>query len=275
MYLTDGGLAQLKSSTEEGGKVGVTRREMLIGSGGLASALFLGTSASNAVAEVQAASVPPPGRKLKVLVAGGHPGDPEYGCGGTVARFTNLGHEVVLLYLNDGAWPPTSAVTRMAEAKRACEVLKARPAYAGQVNGHAVVDNAHYEQYGEIIDAEKPDLVFTQWPIDNHRDHRAITMLTYDAWRQSKHKFALYYYEVSDGEDTLQFSPTHYVDITQTETAKRAACYAHASQTPDRYYALQDQVAAFRGVESGYQRAEAFVLQLQSPDDPLQAFKRS
>ena len=80
-----------------------------------------------------------------------------------------------------------------------------------------------------------------------------------------KKKFALYYYEVSDGEDTLQFSPTHYVDITETEPAKRAACYAHASQTPDRYYALQDQVAAFRGVEGGYKRAEAFVLQLQSP----------
>ena len=55
---------------------------------------------------------------------------------------------------------------------------------------------------------------------------------------------------------------------------KRAACYAHASQTPDRYYALQDQVALFRGVEGGYKRAEAFVLQRQSPGDPLQAIMR-
>jgi LmbE family N-acetylglucosaminyl deacetylase len=95
-------------------------------------------------------------------------------------------------------------------------------------------------------------------------------MLTYDAWRQSKQAFALYYYEVSDGEDTLQFSPTHYVDITDTEVVKRAACYAHASQTPDRYYALQDSVAAFRGVEAGCKRAEAFLLQRQSPRDPLE-----
>jgi N-acetylglucosamine malate deacetylase 1 len=233
---------------------------MLIGAGGLASTFILGAPVTNAA---------PPGRKLKVIVAGGHPGDPEYGCGGTV------GHEVVLLYLNDGAWPPTPAPTRIAEAKKACELLKARPAYAGQVNGHAVVDNAHYEDYAKIIDAEKPDLVFTQWPIDNHRDHRAITMLTYDAWRQSKRGFALYYYEVSDGEDTLQFSPTHYIDITETEPVKRAACYAHASQTPDRYYALQDQVAAFRGVERGCRRAEAFVLQLQSPDDPLLVLRKT
>jgi LmbE family N-acetylglucosaminyl deacetylase len=254
--------------------VGVTRRDLLIGASGLASVFVFGTLAKSAVGEVPVVAEQPAGQKLKVIVAGGHPGDPEYGCGGTVARFTSLGHEVVLLYLNDGAWPPTSAPTRIAEAKRACEILKARPAYAGQVNGHAVVDNGHYEEYAKIIDAEKPDLVFTQWPIDNHRDHRAITMLTYDAWRQSEKRFALYYYEVSDGEDTLQFSPSHYVDITATEPGKRAACYAHASQTPDRYYALQDQVAAVRGIESGYNRAEAFVLQLQSPHDPLQVLGR-
>jgi LmbE family N-acetylglucosaminyl deacetylase len=55
------------------------------------------------------------------------------------------------------------------------------------------------------------------------------------------------------------------VDITETEPVKRAACYAHASQTPDRYYALQDQVALFRGIDCGHKRAEAFVLQVQSP----------
>ena len=207
--------------------------------------------------------------RLKVIVAGGHPGDPEYGCGGTIARLTSLGHQVVLLYLNDGAWPPTPAAIRLAEAAKACALLKAVPAYAGQVNGHAVVDNAHYEEYARLIVAQKPDVVMTQWPIDNHRDHRAITMLTYDAWRQARKPFALYYYEVSDGEDTLQFSPTHYIDITETEAAKRAACYAHASQTPDRYYTLQEQVAAMRGLEAGYHRAEAFVLQVQSPSDPL------
>jgi N-acetylglucosamine malate deacetylase 1 len=249
--------------------VGVTRRDMLIG-----AACVVGVHAVSAGGEVPTASEQPPVRRLKVIVAGGHPGDPEYGCGGTVARLTGLGHEVVLLYLNDGAWPPTSAPIRIAEAQKACELLKARPAYAGQLNGHAVVDNAHYEEYAKLIDVEKPDAIFTQWPIDNHRDHRAITMLTYDAWRQSKQHFALYYYEVSDGEDTLQFSPTHYVDITETEPIKRAACYAHASQTPDRYYALQDQVAAFRGVEGGVRRAEAFVLQRQSPGDPLRALAR-
>lgn len=244
----------------------MNRREILIGAGKLAPGLVTGAAAVKAVAQTTPASAEP-SRKLKIIVTGGHPGDPEYGCGGTVARFTALGHEVVLLYLNDGGWPPTPPAERIAEAKRACEILKARPVYAGQANGHAVVDNAHYEAYQKIFDAEKPDAVFNQWPIDNHRDHRAISMLTYDAWKQSERKFALYYYEVSDGEDTLQFAPSHFVDIAGTEALKRSACYAHASQTPDRYYELQDSVAKFRGLQSGYTRAEAFIRQVQNPYD--------
>ena len=237
----------------------VTRREVLTGA--TATAIALGTPQAKAQSDPH---------KLKIIVCGGHPGDPEYGCGGTIARFTGLGHEVVLLYLNNGGWPPTPPTARIAEATKACAILKARPLYADQENGHAIVDNAHYDSYAKLLNAEKPDLVFTQWPLDNHRDHRAITMLTYDAWKNSKQPFALYYYEVSNGEDTLQFHPTHYIDITEQEPVKHAACYAHASQTPDRYYRLQDDVANFRGIESGYKRAEAFILQLRSPHDPLQ-----
>jgi N-acetylglucosamine malate deacetylase 1 len=244
----------------------VTRRKIIKSAGMLASGLALNDPLMQALAQTGAT----PAKKLKAIVAGGHPGDPEYGCGGAVARLTALGHDVTLLYLNNGAWPPTSEEIRIAEAKKACEILKAKPVWAGQQNGHAVVDNDHYQAFSALLTAEKPDLVLTQWPIDNHRDHRAISMLSYDAWRQSKHAFALYYYEVSDGEDTLQFSPTHYIDISQTAAIKRAACYAHASQTPDRYYALQEQVAAFRGIEAGFAKAEAFLLQRQSPADPLQ-----
>jgi LmbE family N-acetylglucosaminyl deacetylase len=214
-------------------------------------------------------------KKLKVVVAGGHPGDPEYGCGGTVARYTELGHDVVLLYLNRGdsgylEKPVEDASPmRVAEATKACEILKARPAFAGQLNGRAVVDAAHYDAFRKILEAEKPDVVFTQWPIDGHRDHRATSTLTYDAWLRMGKKFAFYYYEVSNGEDTLMFTPTHYVDISAAEQRKRAACYAHASQTPDRYYALQSQVARFRGIESGYGQAEGYIRHAQSPYDAL------
>lgn len=232
--------------------------------------MLIGTAAAAAgVVAVHGEAAEPSKRKLKIVVAGGHPGDPEYGCGGTIAKLSKQGHECVLLYLNNGAWPPTPASTRIAEAKRACELLGARPLYATQENGHAVVDNDRYDSFAKLIAAEAPDALFTQWPIDNHRDHRATAMLSYDAWQKQGKRFPLYYYEVSNGEDTMQFSPTRYVDISDYAERKREACYAHASQTPDRYYALQDEVARFRGLESGWSRAEAFILQVQSPFDIL------
>jgi LmbE family N-acetylglucosaminyl deacetylase len=200
--------------------------------------------------------------KLKIIAAGGHPGDAEYGCGGTVARYVDMGHEVVLLHLNNGEYPKEKggapASVRLAEAAKAADILKARPAFDTQVNGNAILDPTHFDEFRKIVEAERPDVFFTQWPIDNHRDHRAISALAFDAWIQMGKKFALFYYEVSNGEDTVQFSPTHYVDISSTEPRKRAACYAHASAAPDRYYALQDQVAKFR--DAGCERAEGFVL---------------
>jgi N-acetylglucosamine malate deacetylase 1 len=209
-------------------------------------------------------------KKLKVIVTGGHPGDPEYGCGGTAARYTDAGHDVILFYLNRGekSCPETpseaAANVRVGEAGKACEILRARPLFAGQCDGHAIVDAAHYEEFRKLIEAERPSVLFTHWPIDGHADHRAISALSYDAWLRGGKRFAFYYYEVSNGADTLMFTPTDYVDITQSEPRKRAACYAHASQAPDRFYALQSQVTRFRGVESGHIQAEAFIRHAQS-----------
>ncbi len=209
-------------------------------------------------------------RKLKVVVTGGHPGDPEYGCGGTVARYTDLGHSVTLFYLNRGerecseAAPNAGPGIRLAEAEKACGILKAKPVFAGQCDGSAIVDPAHYEKFRNLIAREKPDVLFTHWPIDNHADHRAISNLAYDAWLHLGRSFAFYYYEVSSGEDTLMFTPTDYVDISATESRKHAACYAHASQSPDKFYALQSEVARFRGIESGFRQAEAFIRHAQS-----------
>lgn len=210
----------------------------------------------------------PGGSHLNVVVTGGHPGDPECGCAGTVARFTELGHQVTLLYLNrgqgycDGADPSKCGEVRTAEAAKACKILKARPVFAGQYDGRAVVDGAHYEEFRRLLDAEKPDVIFTQWPVDHHRDHRAVSMLALDAWLESGKKAAFYFYEVA--EDTMMFSPADFVDISGVETQRRAACYAHASQLPDTWYPKQVEVTKFRGSASGFPQAEGFLRHWES-----------
>lgn len=212
-------------------------------------------------------------KTLKIIVAGGHPGDPECGCAGTITRYSELGHEVVLLYLNrgegycGGASLARCAGIRTAEALDACRILKARAAFAGQYDGRAIVDGPHYEAFTRILAAESPDMVFTQWPIDRHRDHRAIAMLTLDARLKAGKAFALYYYEVA--EDTMMFSPTEYVDISAVESRRRAACYAHASQQPDKWYPKQVEITRRRGAESGFEQAEAFLRDPQSSPFPL------
>ena len=204
----------------------------------------------------------------KVVVAGGHPGDPECGCAGTVARYTALGHKVSLLYLNrgegycGGAGLDRCATIRTAEATEACRILDARPVFADQYDGRAIVDAAHYESFARVLAAESPDVVFTQWPVDSHRDHRAVSALTLDAWLRGGRKFALYYYEVA--EDTAMFSPANYVDISAVESRRHAACYAHASQQPAKWYPKQVEITKSRGVQSGFAQAEAFVCHPES-----------
>ena len=119
--------------------------------------LLIGSAATGAI---KAASSELSSGKLRVVVTGGHPGDPEYGCGGTIARYNDMGHEVTLLYLNRGqkGCPGQSAdacgAIRASEAKKACEILKAQARFADQTDGEAVVDQAHYDAFQRLLEAE-------------------------------------------------------------------------------------------------------------------------
>ena len=239
-----------------------TRRQVLIG-----TALTLPLAAA-----MQAPPEQPSLRnRLKVVVVGGHPDDPESGAGGTIARFADLGHEVVALYLTRGeAGIPgkthdQAAATRTAEAEKACQILKARPVFAGQIDGATEISPARYDAFARVLMSEKPDVVITHWPVDTHRDHRAASLLAYDAWlKAGRSAFALYYLEVMTGSQSQCFRPTHYVDITSTEQRKRDACFAHASQNPAGFYEAHDLMNRFRGREHGCKYAEAFVHHDQS-----------
>src|SRR5579864_6007748 len=130
------------------------------------------------------------GRKLKIVACGAHPDDPESSCGGTIARYADLGHQVVALYLTrgeagiPGKTAAEAAAIRTAEAQRACAILKARAVFAGQVDGRTEINETRYSEFRSLIEAEKPDVVLAPWPIDSHPDHRAASLLAYDAWER-------------------------------------------------------------------------------------------
>ncbi len=62
----------------------------------------------------------------------------------------------------------------------------------------------------------------------------------------------------------MMFSPTEFVDISSVEAERRAACYAHASQQPDKWYPGQVELTRFRGIESGFPQAEGFLRHWES-----------
>jgi hypothetical protein len=68
---------------------------MLAGAGKLTFGLAAGVPTVQTVAGSQSSENASAGR-LKFIVCCGHPGDPEYGCGGTIARLTARGHDAAL-----------------------------------------------------------------------------------------------------------------------------------------------------------------------------------
>jgi LmbE family N-acetylglucosaminyl deacetylase len=238
-------------------------RRSLLGSLGAWAALPLPVSA--------APGAGPSARRLKVVVLGGHPDDPESMAGGTIARFAGLGHAVVCLYLTrgeagiEGTSHAEAARKRTAEAERACAILGARPRFLGQVDGATEVTPARYAETRAVLEQEGPDVLLTHWPVDTHRDHRTASLLAYDAWLALGRHFDLYFGEVLTGDQTQHFAPTHWVDVSAVLETKRAACFAHASQDPDGLWREHDQMQRFRGREAGFSAAEAFALHPRSP----------
>lgn len=204
--------------------------------------------------------------RLNIVCIGGHPGDPEFGCGGTLARYSNQGHRVTVIYLTRGeAGDPSkthqeSAILRTREAETACMVLSAKPLFFGQVDADTSLSNTSIAAMRDLIIAQKPDILFTHWPVDAHPDHQVAGLLGFNAWVKSGQDFELYYYEVNTGSETMAFVPTDYVRITEFREKKKAAMFAHESQSPiELYNTLFKTLEEFRGYQCGVKAAEAFI----------------
>jgi LmbE family N-acetylglucosaminyl deacetylase len=205
----------------------------------------------------------------KVLVIGAHPDDPESMCAGTMLKLKAMGAEVVAVYLTSGEagivgkTHEQARTIRQAEARKACEVLGVRAVFLSQIDGNAEVNKERYAEMKALIEAERPDMVITHWPIDSHRDHRVCSILVYDAWRMTGRGFDLYYSEVMTGMQTQNFTPTLWVDITDYRDKKIEAYLCHESQELEgAVKEYHDTMERMRGMECQAKYAEAFVQQL-------------
>src|SRR5213596_4398540 len=114
------------------------------------------------------ASASGPFKKMKIVCVGGHPDDPESGCGGTLARYAALGHAVTVVYLTrgergiSGKSLDEAARIRSAECATACKIMGVKAVFFGQIDGATEVTRAHVDAMRRLLAAEHPDVVFTR-----------------------------------------------------------------------------------------------------------------
>lgn len=201
---------------------------------------------------------------LKVIVFGGHPDDPESGCGGLIATLTAAGHEVHVGYATcfrgdrkiNGQ---PEADVRRHEAAEACRILGARPRFFNYAHEKLVADQATLDAVAAWLKAVQPDAVITHWPLDMHPNHHVASSLIWQCY-QREGGWNLYFFEVMAGSQTLGFKPELYLDLVPVLEKKKAALDAHASQDPEGIWAAHEKMHQERGRECGVKRAEAYTL---------------
>lgn len=238
----------------------MNRRDMLKVAGtAIAGSTILG--AKSFASELENKSKP-----KKALIIGAHPDDPEGNVGGTMIRLRQAGWDVVSVYMTRGEGgikgksQDEAAAIRSQEAIEACKILDVRPVFMTQIDGNTEVNKERYAEMQDLIALEKPDVVFTHWPIDGHPDHRVCSILVFNAWRRLNYSFELYYFETMNGTQTQYFHPTDYVDISLVAEQKHESYFCHVSQnTRNSYKGWHCHSEKFRGVEFRCDRAEAFI----------------
>jgi LmbE family N-acetylglucosaminyl deacetylase len=216
---------------------------------------------------------PSEGKKLRVVVFGAHPDDPESGCGGLIALLTRGGHEVVVGYATCfrgdrkvGTEP--EALVRRREATAACQILgAAKPHFFDYAHEKLAADTATVEAVSAWLKEVGPDVVVTHWPLDTHPNHHVTSSLAWQCYLR-QHHWGLYFFEVMTGQQSLGFRPDLYLDIESVRDLKRRALDCHESQKPDAIWEVHDAMHRRRGEEAGVKYAEAFLLADGKKDRP-------
>lgn len=133
------------------------------------------------------AQVSPAAAKLRIIVFGAHPDDPEYKTGGTAAKWAKLGHQVKLVSMTNGDighWKSAGgplAQRRKAEAATADKVLGVTSEVLDIHDGELLPTLEYRRTVVRLIREWKADIVISHRPWDYHPDHRYTGVLVQDA----------------------------------------------------------------------------------------------
>jgi LmbE family N-acetylglucosaminyl deacetylase len=200
-------------------------------------------------------------RVQRILCIGAHCDDIEIGAGGTLLRLIAQQPALEVRWLVLCAADPVRAAEARDSFARFC---------AGAVSS-ALVLHAHADAFlpwrGEAVKQDfealkreyVPDLVFTHHGADRHQDHRLVSELSWNTWRDA----TILEYEIVKWDGDLG-QPNVYVPLDETTRKRKAElllqCYPSQRARPWFAEEVFNASMRLRGVEcnapSGY--AEAF-----------------
>jgi LmbE family N-acetylglucosaminyl deacetylase len=218
-----------------------------------------------------------------VLILASHPDDEVLGCGGTIAKLTQVGVDVNIAFLADGVLsragnPSTQQqelTARHSAAQKACDILGAASVSFGDFpdNRMDTLPLLKITQAIEMLIAKyQPDTVFTHHAGDVNIDHRLTHEAVVTACRPQKEcpvKTILCFEVPSSTEWQLSgsapsFNPNWFVDISSTIDRKLTALkvyYEELRSWPHpRSQRGVEYLARWRGATIGVDAAEAFML---------------
>jgi LmbE family N-acetylglucosaminyl deacetylase len=190
-----------------------------------------------------------------ILAIGAHPDDIELGCGGTIKAASEAGKRVVAVFMTKGEQSGNPEV-RPKESIEALSLLGVKEVYFGDFPDTEISCSRQAIDFLEAFyAANKPQTVLTHTVNDIHQDHRQVGWISMSAFRNAPKILA---YETP--RVTPSFSPTYFIDITNSVNDKWAALKCHFSQKTKRYITYESMVnlASFRGSQVNVPAAEAF-----------------
>jgi len=231
---------------------------------------------------------------MRILAVGAHPDDLEILCGGTLARFAEEGHKVVMAHACRGdkghfEIPPDElSRIRDEEAKAAARIIGAESICLGIGDLELQIERESLMRFVELIRRTRPDVIITHDPKDYMPDHVVTSRLVFDAsfvatlpHTKTEHPHhekitPIYHMDTLAG---VNFEPSEYVDITDVMAKKLDMMRKHASQVEwlknhDHIDILEfmETVAKFRGLQCGVRYAEAFSAVRTWPRNPTKRY---
>ena len=201
---------------------------------------------------------------MNVLAIGAHFDDVEIGCGGTLAKLVQQGHNVHVYvatcsgYASFDNSPVRSSGVAFAEGVRAAEILGVTLHTGEFETFHLEFGDALNTEVRRIVDTVHADTVFSLGTWDVHSDHWALARATLHATRHVP-RLACYCCSWYTGD--RPFHGTLYLDITDTLEHKLAAIRAYQSEwerAGKRWVEYFTNQARNNGIIVGVQYAECF-----------------